>query len=39
MASFEDVPEEDCPFETIDFLDGRLGETGSGEPISDQDRG
>src|SRR4051812_48349810 len=39
MASFEDVPEEDCPTEDIDFLDGRLGETGSGEPIEDHDRG
>jgi hypothetical protein len=39
MASFEDVPEEDCPTEEIDFLDERLGETGSGEPISDEDRG
>ena len=39
MASFEDVPEEDCPTESIDFLDDRLGETGSGEPITDQERG
>lgn len=39
MASFEDVPEEECPTEDIDFLDDRLGETGSGEPISDADRG
>jgi hypothetical protein len=39
MASFEDVPEEDCPTEEIDFLDERLGETGSGAPISDEDRG
>jgi hypothetical protein len=39
MASFEDVPEEECPTEDIDYLDGRLGEAGSGEPISDQDRG
>jgi hypothetical protein len=39
MASFEDVPEEECAFETIDFLDAPLGETGTGEPISDQDRG
>jgi hypothetical protein len=38
MASFEDVPEEECPTESIDFLDGRLGEAGSGEPIADQDR-
>jgi len=39
MASFEDVPEEECPCEDIDYLDGRLGETGSGEPIDDGDRG
>jgi hypothetical protein len=39
MASFEDVPEEECPTEDIDYLDDRLGETGSGEPISDQERG
>ena len=39
MASFEDVPEEECPTEDIDFLDDRLGETGSGAPITDQERG
>ena len=39
MASFEDVPEEECPTEGIDYLDDRLGETGSGEPISDEERG
>ena len=39
MASFEDVSEEDCPTESIDFLDERLGEAGSGEPIPDEDRG
>jgi hypothetical protein len=33
------VSEEDCPTEGIDFLDPRLGETGSGEPISDEERG
>ena len=38
MASFEDVPEVECPTESIDFLDERLGETGSGEPIADRDR-
>jgi hypothetical protein len=38
LASFEDVPEEDCPTEGIDYLDARLGETGSGEPITDQER-
>jgi hypothetical protein len=39
MASFEDVPEEECEFEAIDYLDGRLGETGTGQPVSDQERG
>ncbi len=39
MTSFEDVPEEECPTEGIDYLDERLGETGSGEPISDNERG
>ena len=39
MESFEDVPEEDCPNEEMDYLDGQLGETGSGEPITDQERG
>jgi hypothetical protein len=39
MDSFEDVPEEECPTEDIDFLDDWLGETGSGEPIRDLDRG
>lgn len=38
LASFEDVPDDECPTESIDFLDDRLGETGSGEPITDQDR-
>jgi len=39
MDSLEDVPEADCPTEDIDYLDHRLGETGSGEPISDAERG
>jgi hypothetical protein len=39
MDAFEDVPEEECPTEDIDFIDERLGETGSGEPITDQERG
>jgi hypothetical protein len=39
MASFEDVPEEECAFEPIDYLDGWLGETGSGDPTSDEERG
>jgi hypothetical protein len=38
MAAFEDVPDEECPFEPIDFLDERLGETGTGEPIGDDER-
>jgi hypothetical protein len=38
VKSFEDVPEEQCPVEGVDFLDERLGETGSGEPISDYER-
>ena len=37
-ASFEDVSAQECACEPIDFLDGRLGETGSGEPISDDER-
>jgi len=39
MAAFEDVPEEECPTESIDFLDDRLGEAGTGVPITDQERG
>ena len=39
MVSFEDVAEKDCPVEAIDFLDERLGETGSGTPIGDSERG
>lgn len=38
IAGFEDVSGEECPTEDIDFLDPRLGEAGSGEPITDQDR-
>ena len=38
VASFEDVPEEECACEPIDYLDDRLGETGSGEPIRDDER-
>jgi hypothetical protein len=38
LASFNDVPAEECEVEPIDYLDGRLGETGNGEPISDEDR-
>lgn len=39
IAAFADVPSQECECEPIDFLDGRLGETGSGEPIEDEDRG
>ena len=38
IAAFEDVPAEDCPVEAIDYLDDRLGETGSGNPIGDEER-
>ena len=38
VASFEDVPPEECAAEPIDFLDDRLGETGSGAPIRDEER-
>src|SRR5881409_568980 len=30
LASLDDVPEEECPCEPIDYLDERLGETASG---------
>lgn len=39
MASFTDIAPEECEVEPIDYLDGRLGETGSGEPIGDEERG
>ena len=39
IAGFADVPDEECPVHDIDFLDSRLGETGSGDPIADHDRG
>jgi hypothetical protein len=39
MAGFTDVPEDDCPTEGIDFLDDRVGEAGSGDPITDAERG
>jgi hypothetical protein len=38
MASFEDVPDDECPCEPIDYLDPRLGETGSGTRIEDDER-
>jgi hypothetical protein len=39
LASLQDIPAGECEVEPIDYLDGRLGETGSGEPIGDEDRG
>jgi len=39
LDSLTDVAPEDCPTEEIDFLDPRLGETGSGTPIQDEERG
>jgi hypothetical protein len=38
LDGLTDVAPEDCEVEPIDFLDHRLGETGSGEPISDDER-
>lgn len=39
LDSFTDIAPEDCEVEPIDFLDSRLGETGSGVPINDVERG
>jgi hypothetical protein len=39
LANLEDVSEEDCKVDGIDYLDGWLGEAGSGEPVSDEERG
>ena len=39
LDSLADVPPEECQVEPIDFLDERLGEAGSGEPVSDGERG
>jgi len=39
LDSLTDVSEEECEVEGIDYLDPRLGETGSGEPIGDHERG
>ena len=39
MARFTDIPAEECKVEPIDYLDGRLGETASGEPVTDEERG
>ena len=38
VTAFQDVPQEQCPVEPVDYLDDRLGETGSGEPIGDHER-
>ncbi|MFL6720379.1 MAG: hypothetical protein ACJ8FT_01050 [Sphingomonas sp.] len=38
LDGLTDVSPEQCAFEPIDFLDEHLGETGSGEPIGDDDR-
>jgi len=38
LDSFTDVPAEECEVEPIDYLDDRMGETGSGKPISDLER-
>ena len=38
LDSLEDVAPDQCAAEPIDFLDDRLGETGSGEPIRDDER-
>lgn len=37
LDRFTDIPAEECQVEPIDFLDDRLGETGSGDPIGDHD--
>ena len=39
LDSFTDVAPEACEVDPIDYLDPRLGEAGSGEPIEDHDRG
>lgn len=36
--AFTDIAPDECEVEPIDYLDGWLGETGSGEPIEDYDR-
>ena len=38
VASFQDLPQEECAVEPIDYLAERLGESGSGEPIGDGER-
>lgn len=37
LASLHDVPEAECDVEPIDYLDERLGETGNGAVLSDED--
>ena len=39
LAGLKDVALAECAVESIDFLDERLGETGSGQPIDDRERG
>lgn len=39
LDGFTDVPEQECEVEDVDFLDERLGETGTGDPIPDGERG
>jgi hypothetical protein len=39
LGAFEDVSEAECEVEPIDYLDERLGEAATGEPISDEERG
>jgi hypothetical protein len=38
LDSFTDISPEECAVEPIDFLDDRVGETGSGRPIGDDER-
>jgi hypothetical protein len=38
IDSFEDIPMQECAVEGVDHLDVRLGETGTGEPIGDEER-
>ena len=38
LDSLADVPPDECEVEEIDYLDGWLGETGSGDRITDADR-
>jgi hypothetical protein len=38
IDSFEDIPMQECAVEGVDHLDVRLGETGTGDPIGDEER-